>query len=222
MLLNDKYQKIYYNSIMKLEKIKNFIHIFKFEIISLFFASISFAVYSIFYVYALFILISLVFLTICLFKRKYLSLINLLIVIISILVYIFYYRANFVDPHENKNVIIGTWLYNENGGVYIFNDDYTYFQYATNNTDDNYCKGNYSYSFGYESNEGKLLLSDKDYIYYHLLLNPTECIVSGVKDKKAKYKKEMIFSYPKRDVLSPIITNISSEKYFILKQQKEK
>lgn len=97
-----------------------------------------------------------------------------------------------IDIFKDVNFLIGTWDYNEFGGVYIFNDDFTYTQYGEEDTSDNYCIGSYEYSHGGSSDNGSIIMKDYNYYYYDLILKEESCIILGKKDNKRQVKKIVI------------------------------
>lgn len=97
-----------------------------------------------------------------------------------------------VDIFKDVNFLIGTWDYNEYGGVYIFNDDFTYTQYGEEDTSDNYCIGNYEYSYGGSSDNGTVIMKDDNYYYYDLILKEQTCFILGKEDNERQQKKLVI------------------------------
>jgi len=124
------------------------------------------------------------------------------------------------DIYEGTNIVLGTWLYNEYGGTYVFNDDYTYIQYSNEDTTDNYCIGKYDYSYGGVSNNGVVIRQDNNFYYYNLDLNEDYCIIMG-KENYSKHENKMVFALGKSndDVL---LINKETESMFVLIKVKEK
>lgn len=137
------------------------------------------------------------------FSRKYLRILIVTVIIclstISTDILIIYNNYNKeVDVFKDKNVIIGTWLYNDYGGRYVFREDYTYTQYSNDNDSDNYCVGKYSYSYGGVSSDGVIIKQDENNYYYDLNLKEDYCIIMG-KENYDKFEKEIIFSISKQN-----------------------
>ncbi len=195
------------NSIKKLSKLR-----LKKSFVGLFFVILSVLSYQIMYLFILFIILSIVFSILGLIDKQKFSIVVLLLTIASTLVYFFYYKPNYVDPNIYNNILEGTWSYNEIGGTYVFNKDDTYYQYMSEDTKDNFCYGKYRYSFGVESEDGKMMYEDPDYNYYYLLLKPDFCVISTKKDDntESKYDKIMVFGYGKIDTDKAIIINSKS------------
>lgn len=103
-----------------------------------------------------------------------------------------------VDIFKNKNILLGTWNYNTDGGTYVFNDDYTYIKYKDINTSDNYCVGNYKYSYGGISKNNTVVKQDENNYYYNLLLTENYCIDYNIKKDEIKEIK-MVFGINKND-----------------------
>ena len=194
--MNESKKKFNLKDLTKLRLKKSFV--------GLFFVILSVLSYQIFYLFITFIILSLIFSILGFFDKKVSSIIISIVVILlsigSTLFYYLYYKPNYVDPNVGKNILIGTWEYNDIGGTYVLNEDHTYYQYVSSDKKDNYCTGRYKYSFGYEDSEaGTMLLTDPDFIYYTLTLNPSKCMVEGKIDasSETKYAKIMMFMYSK-------------------------
>lgn len=123
------------------------------------------------------------------------------------------------DKYEGINILLGTWLYNEYGGTYVFNEDNTYTQYSNENKEDNYCVGSYKYSYGGVSNDGVVIREDDNFYYYNLDLQEDYCIISGIENYD-KYKKGMVFALSKNE-LPNILINKESENMFEFKKIEE-
>lgn len=123
-------------------------------------------------------------------------------------------KERLTDKYEGINILLGTWLYNEYGGTYMFNDDYTYIQYSNENTADNYCVGKYNYTYGGISNDGVIIREDANYYYYNLNLTEDYCIIMG-KEDYSKYEKKMVFALNK-DKEENLLINKESENMFTL------
>lgn len=123
------------------------------------------------------------------------------------------------DKYEGINIVLGTWLYNEYGGTYVFNDDYTYIQYSNENTTDNYCVGKYNYTYGGISNDGVVIREDANFYYYNLNLKENYCIIMG-KEDYSKFEKKMVFALNK-DNNNNLLINKESENMFVLTKIEE-
>lgn len=123
------------------------------------------------------------------------------------------------DIYEDKNLLLGSWIYNEYNGKYIFNDNYTYTQYSNESTDDNYCIGTYEYNYGVTSKSGLFLTQDKNYYYYTLFLKEEYCIIM---DKKFNdnFTKTIYFALDKanEEINEFIFINKDTENMFSLKK----
>lgn len=135
----------------------------------------------------------------------------------GIILYKSYLEA--IDVNEGVNVVLGTWLYNQYGGTYVFKDDYTYIQYSNSDTSDNYCVGKYEYSYGGISNDGVIVRQDENYYYYNLDLKEDYCIIMG-KEDYSKYEKKMVFALNKGES-SNLLINKKSENVIELKKVNE-
>lgn len=135
----------------------------------------------------------------------------------GIILYKSYLEA--IDVNEGINVVLGTWLYNQYGGTYVFKDDYTYIQYSNSDTSDNYCVGKYEYSYGGISNDGVIVRQDENYYYYNLDLKEDYCIIMG-KEDYSKYEKKMVFALNKGES-SNLLINKESENVIELKKVNE-
>ena len=135
----------------------------------------------------------------------------------GIILYKSYLEA--IDVNEGVNVVLGTWLYNQYGGTYVFKDDYTYIQYSNSDTSDNYCVGKYEYSYGGISNDGVIVRQDENYYYYNLDLKEDYCIIMG-KEDYSKYEKKMVFALNKGES-SNLLINKESENVIELKKVNE-
>ena len=103
-----------------------------------------------------------------------------------------------IDIFAKKNILLGTWNYNTDGGTYVFNDDYTYIKYRNSNTLDNYCVGNYEYSYGGISKNNTVIKQDENNYYYNLLLTENYCINYNMKKDDVKEIK-MVFGVNKNN-----------------------
>lgn len=151
------------------------------------------------------------------FKTKPTIIIILVIITLSILVILIYkqYQQN-KDIYDNKNLLLGTWIYNEYEGAYVFNDDYTYIQYTNKDTSNNYCKGTYKYTYGATNNKGLTIRQDENYYYYNLSLKVKECIIMNKKTND-EYTKKMYFGIYKNENFNEIIfANVETENIFKL------
>lgn len=152
-------------------------------------------------------------------KREKLANLSLIISIVCIIisVYNYYHQDPYAkDPYEGKNVLVGIWEYNDSGGTYEFNKDFTYIQYISDNKKDNYCKGTYKYEYGYETNDGKLIRQDIDYTYYYLVLKHKECVINETISEDDSFDKKMVFGYGKVDPKKSVIVNTRTDNYHIM------
>ena len=115
-------------------------------------------------------------------------------------------KEELTDKYEGINVVLGTWLYNEYGGTYVFKDDYSYIQYSNEDTTDNYCVGKYDYTYGGISNDGVVIREDANFYYYNLNLNEDYCIIVG-KEDYSKFNKKMIFALKKDNDNNNLLIN---------------
>lgn len=204
------------NFIEKIKKIR-----LKRSFVALFFAIVAFFTVQIFYLFLLFIILSIIFSILGFFDKNkasiIVSIISIVFVIFTVLYYYLYYKPNYIDPNVSKNVLVGTWQYNLEGGTYVFNKDNSYIQYMTNNNDDNYCEGYYSYEYGYETTDG-IITKDPDIIYYHLVLNTKTCVITGIEKSYdgEDYKKDMVFLYRTNNPSKSMLTNTKSQTTFNL------
>lgn len=148
------------------------------------------------------------------YKKKIIILLIIIIVLIPISIILYKNYKKNEDVFKDKNVLMGIWLYNEYGGTYIFNKDYTYIQYSNEYKKDNYCTGKYKYSYGGKSDDGIVIRQDENYYYYNLDLLESYCIIMGKEDYSA-YKKEMVFALSKKNK-NNILINKESENIFTL------
>lgn len=157
------------------------------------------------------------------YKYKKKILIFLIIIIIqipiSILVYNNYNKNK--DIYKDTNLLLGTWIYNEYNGTYVFNKDYTYIQYSNEDTTNNYCQGTYKYTYGATSNDGVKLRQDDNYYYYDLTLTETKCLITN-KLITEKYTKKMYFGIYKNNSKKDeiIFANAETENIFTLTKVK--
>lgn len=123
------------------------------------------------------------------------------------------------DVFEDRNVFLGSYIYNEYGGKYVFEDN-RYIQYSNSNISDNYCVGNYKYSYGGVSNDGVVIRQDDNYYYYNLELKEDYCIIMGIENYD-KYEKKFVVAIDKFNNDSFIFINIDTESFFELKKIQE-
>lgn len=205
------------------EMYKNFKKLkLKKSIVALFFIVLSLLTTSINYVFIPLIILALLFSVMGLLDKQKLSYITTFLSVVFLVLYIFL-EISFKDPNANDNVLIGTWIYNDNGGAYIFKEDFTYYQYVNSERDDNYCKGKYSYEYGYETDAGKMIRKDIDYIYYTLILESNECVINSKKDDApiGKKQKKMVFGYGILDSSKSVILNTNTNLFSKLSKVKE-
>jgi len=129
--------------------------------------------------------------------------IPLLIIIISILsiitnLIILYQTNNNKDKYEGINIILGSWTYNEHGGIYTFKEDNTYIQYFENDKTTNYCQGKYEYTYGGISKDQTIIKEDKNFYYYNISLKEDYCNINNI-DDYSKYQKNLIFALGKNN-----------------------
>ena len=120
------------------------------------------------------------------------------------------------DVNKGKNVLVGNWEYNENGGKYKFNKNKTYYQYINKNENDNFCTGTYEYKYG-ATKDNVTIREDEKYYYYTLTLKEDYC---QIKNKKFadNYKKTMYFSIDKYNKNEIIMVNKETENFLTLKK----
>lgn len=194
-----------------IDYIKNNIHI-----IILFISLISVFLFNFTYLSILITIVSSI-LTI-IFSRKHIKILIITIVIsISVIIadtlVIFNNLEKKEDVYKDKNVLIGSWIYNEYGGTYVFKEDFTYIQYSNTTTDDNYCKGTYKYSYGASGDNDIIIRQDENYYYYTLTLNEESCTIMN-KEIIDKYKKNMVFSLNKYKENEIIMMNKENNNIF--------
>lgn len=140
--------------------------------------------------------------------------ITLILIITTIIIYKNYKKNE--DIFKDTNLLLGSWIYNEHGGTYIFKDDYTYIQYSNSDTTNNYCKGTYKYSYGSTTKDGLKLRQDENYYYYDLDLKEKECLIMN-KLTKDEYTKKMYFAIHKKENKEEILfANVETENIFTL------
>lgn len=107
------------------------------------------------------------------------------------------------DIFNDTNILLGTWVYNDNGGYYVFNDDFSYIQHDNS---DNYCVGNYNYSYGGTGKDGTVIKMDDSYYYYDLFMEVDYCIING-KNKPEVNNPIFIFGINKKNYNDLIFIN---------------
>lgn len=140
----------------------------------------------------------------------------ILLLIISLSLYKYFQKNK--DIHKDKNLLLGSWIYNEYNGTYVFNEDYTFIQYTNSDTKDNYCTGTYKYTYGIQKDKGITIRHDDNYYYYSLTLNINECLIMK-KQVNEKYTKKMYFGISKNNNFNEILL-ANSETENILKLTK--
>lgn len=200
------------------DKIKLYspIFILLLSFISLFLISIS---YTSIIISSISIILSIIFSR----KKTRLLIITIIISISTIItcsIILYKEKEQLKDKFEGTNIVLGTWLYNEYGGTYVFKEDNTYIQYSNENTEDNYCVGTYEYTYGGISNEGVVIREDENFYYYNLNLKEDYCIIMG-KEDYSKYEKKMVFALNK-DNINNLLINKESENMFKLTKIDEK
>ena len=118
-----------------------------------------------------------------------------------------------IDIYEKMNILEGTWQYNDFGGTYIFNNDFTYTNYIFD-TNDNYCKGTYEYKYGGIGKNGTIIKEDKNFYYYNLNLKEEYCIINNQKTN-TENNNEFIFSIGKNNN-KKLLINKNTDELFIL------
>lgn len=140
-----------------------------------------------------------------------------LMIIISSLIIPFINR----DPNYDKNVLIGRWLYNTNGGFYKFNENKTYYQYISDDTTNDYCLGDYTYYYGYkDKNTMRTIKQDYDFIYYTIIFKPNYCIFGGVESNNKDFLEEMkfVFGYNKIDKSIGVLLDVETNEFNQIKK----
>jgi len=213
--------KLKYNNItskFKRRKIKT-------SIISLFFFLLALLTMKSYIVFAICSFLSIIIGLKSIRKKQILGLIIIILTIILIAINIINTKKTekTTDPYDS-NVLIGSWIYNDSGGTYNFEKNLTYTQYVTNNLEDNFCYGTYKYEYGYETDKGKMLRKDVDFIYYFLILKPKKCIINGNQDTSSESKKEknMVFAYGYNKGTKSVIINTTTDLYNTLTKKEEK
>lgn len=154
------------------------------------------------------------------FSRKHLKIL-IITITISLIMIIFNSLAIIhnieekTDVYKDKNVLLGSWLYNEYGGTYVFKEDNTYIQYSDSNTNDNYCIGTYKYTYGATADKGVVIRQDENYYYYDLTLNEEYCLIMNKKIND-EYQKNMVFSIDKSNKKEIIMMNKENENIFTM------
>lgn len=174
------------------------------------------------YTYVSLVIGIIAFILCLIFSRKHIR-----ILIITILICISSITVNYLnikteldknkDVFSDTNILLGSWIYNEYDGTYVFNDDNTYIQYSNKNTEDNYCKGNYKYSYGGKANDGVIIRQDENYYYYNLELKEDYCIITG-KESYDKYEKQMVVAINKFNNDDVLFINMENENIFNVKK----
>lgn len=160
--------------------------------------------------------LSLIFIFIFSKKDKRIFLFTIIICICTIvtnilILYKEYDNSN--DIFKDTNVLLGSWLYNDIGGKYQFNEDNTYFQYISSNNLDNYCAGKYNYSYGGISNDGVSIKNDDNYCYYTLYLKTDYCIINGNKDNEID-NSTFVFSVNKNEYTDILFMDTTNNNAF--------
>lgn len=174
------------------------------------------------YTYVSLVIGIIAFILCLIFSRKYIriSIITILICISSITVNYLNIKTELdknKDIFSDTNILLGSWIYNEYDGTYVFNDDNTYIQYSNKNTKDNYCKGKYKYSYGGKANDGVIIRQDENYYYYNLELKEDYCIITG-KESYDKYEKQMVVAINKFNNDDVLFINMENENIFNVKK----
>lgn len=157
------------------------------------------------------------------FKNKKLGMMCLtigipILLILGIIIYKIIIKNT--DVYKDTNILVGSWIYNEDGGTYVFNDDMTYFQYTNKDTNDNYCVGTYKYKYGAKNDGSPTIRQDDGYYYYTLTLVEEKCIIMK-KEFFDDYEKKMLFGIEKNNRDNMTIVNIDNNNMFKMKKIKE-
>lgn len=196
----------------------------KYSGLIIFFCSIVATILVLFKLKYISLIISILSLVFCLvfFKKNRLSFVTIIIsiccIITNILILYNEYKDN-VDILEDNNILLGSWSYNDIGGTYVFNDDYSYYQYISSNTLDNYCVGKYEYKYGGMDDEGYVIKNDEFYYYYTLYLNTEYCIINGSKDEEI-VDSEFVFSVNRNDFEDIMFMDIDNDNVFKINRVK--
>ena len=155
-------------------------------------------------------------------SRKHIKILIITILICSSSIIVNYLNIkNEIDKNKdvfsNQNILLGSWIYNEYDGTYVFSDDNTYIQYSNKYTDDNYCKGVYKYSYGGKADNGVIIRQDENYYYYNLDLKEDYCIITG-KESYDKYEKQLIVAINKFNNDDVLFINMENENIFNVKK----
>lgn len=180
-------------NIMKLKKYLSFIMlffaiissilvIFKLNYLSLIISSLMFVISFIFIRKKIRILIVIFIISIC-------------TIITNILILYKQYKYS-IDIFADKNILLGEWLYGDNGERYIFEDN-IFKVYNSYETDD-YCTGEYSYNYGVTGDDSKVIWQDNTYYYYELNLKEQNCYFDG-ENTKNKNETLMILAVSKKN-----------------------
>jgi len=103
-----------------------------------------------------------------------------------------------IDFFKDRNILIGTWNYNFNNSSYIFKEDYSFIKYDDVDNKNNYCVGNYKYSYGGTGDDNVIIKQDDNYYYYDLTFYTDYCVTDNKKDDY-NYENKLIFGVNKND-----------------------
>ena len=143
------------------------------------------------------------FFTSFIFRKKYFRIFIATLIISFFTIFtnsiiIFKFNQDSHDPYFDSNVLLGTWIFNDYGGSYIFNDDFSFIRYNTDNADDNYCKGTYNYTYGGISKNKEVIKEDEHFYYYNLDLDIDFCYNDGYYFKNDNVQ-QLIFALGKNN-----------------------
>lgn len=124
------------------------------------------------------------------------------------------------DVYKDTNILLGSWIYNEDDGKYVFNDDMTYFQYTNRDTSDNYCTGKYEYKYGAKGDKNLTIRQDDSYYYYTLILKEEMCKIMK-KEFYDEYEKKMVFGIEKNNHDNIMMINTDNNNIFKIIKVKE-
>lgn len=154
------------------------------------------------------------------FKNNRIFFVTFIISICCIVTNCFIIYVSNIDVLKDKNILLGSWLYNDIGGTYIFNEDYSYYQYIGSNTLDNYCVGKYEYKYGGTDNAGKIVKQDNFYYYYTLNFKTDYCVINGNKDDEVENNR-FVFSVNKDNYEDIIFMDTEKNNAFIVSKINE-
>ena len=151
-------------------------------------------------------------------ENKHLSLLTIALIAISCTMLSMGIIDTFKEETKNDNILVGTWGTLPNGGYFEIYNDNTYIEYLEKDKENNYCKGTYEYSYGFEvpGNKDQFIESDPDYNYYTVTLTPSECVIGGKKENNLDYlsvDRNLVFMISSNQEEQSIILNINTNVY---------